>query len=131
MVFFLEEEPEEEGNGLTITKCRPRTAKLRILFPVTSQPLPCPAPLSTFISTFTDPNSRKQLYYSVSAGCDRSEWSYLYFFFSFNAYYLTDAYRLSPDESKVGLFVDVEIDGKTDTTGKMRSILWHVSMFDG
>lgn len=38
---------------------------------------------------------------------------------------------LKSNESKVGPFVDAEIDGKTDTTGKIRAILWHVSMFDG
>lgn len=42
-----------------------RTAKPRLLFPVTSQPRPCPDPLTTFPSAFTDPNSRKLLYYSL------------------------------------------------------------------
>lgn len=65
MVFFLEEKPEEEGNGGIIAMCGPRTAKPHVLFPVTSQPWPRPAPLSTFISTFTD----------------RREWGYSYFFF--------------------------------------------------
>lgn len=46
--------------------CGSRTAKKpRVLFPVTSQPQPCPDPVSTFVSTSTDPNSRKQLQYSL------------------------------------------------------------------
>lgn len=80
--------------------CGSRTAKTRLLFPVTSQPRPCSDPLSTFARTFTDLNSRKLLYYSLcqQAGTAGNGVICIFFFFpndrQFKAYYLTDAYRL-------------------------------------